>query len=68
MGRGESAVVWKLRHDGTVEPVEIALGITDHTFTEVSNVTHGSLAPGDDVVTSSVGGKNVLPGAPGIRR
>jgi HlyD family secretion protein len=66
--RGESAVVWKLLAGGTLEPVKIALGITDHTYTEVTRHLAGALDPGDDVVTSSVASKSLPPGAPGIRR
>ncbi|HVR10722.1 MAG TPA: efflux RND transporter periplasmic adaptor subunit, partial [Thermoanaerobaculia bacterium] len=64
----ESAVVWKLLADGTIEPVKIALGITDHTCTEVTGVLVGTLRTGDDVVTASVMSKNLPPGAQGIRR
>ena len=62
----DSAVVWKLHADGTIEPVEIALGITDHAYTEVTKVFVGALKPGDDVVTTSVSSKSGPPG--GIRR
>jgi len=62
----DSAVVWKLHADGTIEPVEIALGITDHAYTEVTKVFVGTLKPGDDVVTTSVSSKSGPPG--GIRR
>jgi HlyD family secretion protein len=64
----DRAVVWKLHGDDTVEPVEVALGITDHTYTEVAKVTTGKLKPGDDVVTSSVTSSSSPPGAQGIRR
>ena len=67
-GRGESAVVWKLLADDTIEPVKIALGITDHTFTEVTGVLAGTLKGGEDVVTSSVMSKSLPPGVQGIRR
>ncbi|MGH7487838.1 MAG: efflux RND transporter periplasmic adaptor subunit, partial [Thermoanaerobaculia bacterium] len=66
--RAESAVVWKRFADGHVEPVRVALGITDHTFTEIVRVLAGKIAPGDDVVTSSVTARDQLPGAPGVRR
>lgn len=66
--RPESAVVWKLHGDGTLEPVKVALGITDHTYTEVRGVLTGSLTPGDEVVTSSVASKALPPGASGLRR
>ncbi len=64
-GPRESAVVWKLLPDGTLQPLRLALGITDHTFTEVVS---GALRPGDEVVTSSVMSKTLPPGAQGIRR
>ncbi|MFI5181664.1 MAG: efflux RND transporter periplasmic adaptor subunit [Thermoanaerobaculia bacterium] len=66
--RGESAVVWKLLSDDTIEPVRIALGITDHTYTEVTGPLAGALKPGDEVVTSSVTSKSLPPGVQGIRR
>jgi HlyD family secretion protein len=65
-GGAESAVVWKLHADGSIEPVELALGITDHAYTEVTKAFIGTLAPGDDVVTTSVSSKPGPPG--GIRR
>jgi HlyD family secretion protein len=46
-----TAVVWKLNADKSVEPVQIKLGITDHTTTEVAQVVKGSLNPQDQVVT-----------------
>jgi hypothetical protein len=60
-------IVWKPRADGTIEPVQVALGITDHAYTEVRQVLHGTLKPGDDVVTTAVLPKSSAPGAP-IRR
>src|SRR5450830_508070 len=66
--RGEDAVVLKRLIDGTLEPVRISLGITDHTYTEAAGVLTGKLQPGDDVVTSSVASKALPPGAQGIRR
>jgi HlyD family secretion protein len=48
-----TAVVWKLNADKTLEPVQIALGITDHTTTEVAQVVKGSLNPQDQVVTGA---------------
>jgi HlyD family secretion protein len=62
IARDDAPVVWKLRGDGAIEPVEVALGITDHSYTELRK---GSLKPGDDVVTSSIGPKtSSAPGAP----
>ncbi|MGZ4829374.1 MAG: efflux RND transporter periplasmic adaptor subunit [Candidatus Angelobacter sp.] len=48
-----TAVVWKVNADKSVEPVQIKLGITDHTTTEVAQVMKGSLNPQDQVVTGS---------------
>jgi HlyD family secretion protein len=48
-----TAVVWKLNADKSVMPVQIKLGITDHTTTEVAQVVKGSLNPQDLVLTGS---------------
>jgi hypothetical protein len=39
--------------DKKLAPVQIKTGITDHTFTEVAQVLHGSLNLGDQLVTGS---------------
>jgi HlyD family secretion protein len=64
--KAESAVVWKLHPDKTMEPVKVSLGITDHAFTEIDAVVKGELKAGDDVIIRSVTPKNQAPG--GIRR
>ncbi len=61
-GRAETAVVWKLDGSSELEPVELALGITDHTYTEIARVIVGRLAAGDVVVTSSVKSDSLPPG------
>ncbi len=66
--QSETAVVWKLLTDHTIVPVKVALGITDHAYTEVTALITGDLKPGDDVVTTSVTAKSVAPGAQGFRR
>jgi HlyD family secretion protein len=48
-----TAVVWKLNADKSVEPVQVKLGITDHTTTEVAQVVKGSLNAQDQVVTGA---------------
>jgi HlyD family secretion protein len=58
----EKAVVWKLTSDNNIEPVEISLGITDHTFTEVSKVLVGSLKAGDEVATTAITPQSTAPG------
>jgi HlyD family secretion protein len=62
----DSAVIWKLHADNTMEPVKVSLGITDHAYTEVSGVQKGALKEGDDVVIRSVAPKSQ--GLGGIRR
>jgi HlyD family secretion protein len=66
--RVESAVVWQLSTDGSLQPVKVALGITDHTYTEVTRVLVGTLKLGDEVVTTSVKSNTLPPGAQGISR
>jgi HlyD family secretion protein len=50
------AVIWKLRSDGTLEPVQIETGITDHAFSEVLRVLTGELSPKDNIVTAIADG------------
>jgi hypothetical protein len=61
--KAETAVVWKLHPDNTMEPVKVSLGITDHAFTEVSALLKGDLKEGDAVIIRSVTPKNQAPGA-----
>ena len=49
--KSDTRIVWKLRSAKTIEPVSITTGITDHTSTELVQVTHGSLNAGDAVIT-----------------
>ena len=65
--RTESVVVWKARSDGTLEPIQVTLGITDHAYTEVTSVLHGSLRSGDEVITTAVTSKSAQ-GPAAIRR
>jgi HlyD family secretion protein len=60
--KAENAVVWKLNTDQSMEPVKVSLGITDHAYTEVSEVLKGDLKEGDDVIIRSVMSKNPAPG------
>jgi HlyD family secretion protein len=66
--RNAVAVVWKPKPDGSIEPVQVALGITDHAYTEVTRVLHGALQPGDEVVTTAVAAKSQPTGPQGVRR
>ena len=63
----EPAVVWKLV-GGSLVPVKITLGITDHAYTAVTAVLTGDLKPGDDLVTTAVTARTVAPGTQGFRR
>ncbi len=63
------AVVWKMNADKSLEPVQIKLGITDHTTTEVAQVVKGSLNPQDQVITGSATANKTAPAttaAPGM--
>jgi len=53
----ETAIVWKLHADGTIEPVNVTLGITDHAYTEVTALLHGELQPGTELVIGSMAGR-----------
>jgi len=66
--RTDGAVVWKLRADKSLEPIKVSLGITDHSFTEVTALLNGELKEGDEVITRTVLPKTSTPGGPGIRR
>jgi hypothetical protein len=64
--KAETAVVWKLHPDHSMEPVKVSLGITDHAFTEAGAILRGELKEGDDVIIRSVTSKTQTPG--NIRR
>lgn len=66
--RANTAIVWKLHADNSMEPVKVSLGITDHSYTEVTAVTKGELKEGDELIIRSVVAKSSAPGAPGVRR
>src|SRR5215469_4507072 len=54
MPKTDTAVVWKPRPDQTLEPVKIALGITDHAYTQITSVLKGDLKEGDELIIRSV--------------
>ena len=60
------AVVWKRHSDNSMEPVKVALGITDHAYTEIKAVLKGELKEGDDLIIRSITPNTPAPGA--IRR
>ncbi len=62
--RLDTAVVWKLKPDKTLEPVQMRIGITDRTFTQMAQALHGELKEGDLLVTGSSVSRG--PSAPGM--
>jgi HlyD family secretion protein len=62
--RLDVAIVWKLRPDKTLEPVQVRTGITDRTFTQLVQPLHGELKEGDKLVTGSSVSRG--PSAPGV--
>ena len=47
------AVLWKVKADKSLEPVQVRTGITDHTSTAVAQVLKGELQPGDQLATGA---------------
>jgi HlyD family secretion protein len=71
----DTAIVWKQTAGKQLAPVQIKTGITDHTFTAVAQVLHGSLNAGDQLVTGSAssaskpsGSGSSAPGTGGVPR
>jgi HlyD family secretion protein len=60
--KADTAVVWKLRPDNTLEPVQVSVGITDHAFTQIIATLKGELRENDALVIRSVLPKNQAPG------
>lgn len=58
----ETAVVWTLLGDRSLRPVQIHVGLTDHTYTAL---TSGDLKPGDELVTGATSAKTGSAG-PGL--
>lgn len=61
--------VWKMGPNNALQPVQLKLGITDHTFTQVVAVVNGSLNPGDQLITGSATSSQAKPAsaaAPGL--
>jgi HlyD family secretion protein len=50
----DTAVVWKLLPDKSLQPLQVHVGLTDHTFTAL---TSGDLKPGDELVTGATTAK-----------
>jgi HlyD family secretion protein len=71
--RQDTGIVWKLLPNKTLEPIQVGLGVTDFTFTELAN---GDLKPGDELVIGQSTSKTTTAqtqtrspiGPPGVRR
>jgi hypothetical protein len=46
----DTAVVWKLHPDNSIEPVKVSLGIADHAFTGAKALLKGELKEGEPVI------------------
>lgn len=68
VARADTAVVWKLHAGNAMEPVKVSLGITDHSYTEVTTVLKGELKEGDQLIVRTLVPKSSAPGTPGVRR
>lgn len=58
----DTAVVWKLGADKSLKPVQVRIGLTDHTYTALVS---GEIKPGDELVTGSTSVKTDSAG-PGL--
>jgi HlyD family secretion protein len=65
-GTSDTAVVWKLLPDKSLQPVQVHVGLTDHTF---SALTGGDIKPGEELVTGATTAKaTATPSMGGQRR
>lgn len=62
---GSTAIVWKETADKKLVPVQVQTGITDHTYTEVAQLLHGTLKPGEEIVVGATGGTSAGASRPG---
>ncbi|MBZ5688012.1 MAG: efflux RND transporter periplasmic adaptor subunit [Acidobacteriia bacterium] len=53
-GGSDTAVVWKLLPDKSLRPMQVHIGLTDHTYTAL---TSGDLQSGDELVTGATTAK-----------
>jgi HlyD family secretion protein len=60
--KADTAVIWKLHPDSSMEPVKVSFGITDHAFTQITGVLKGQLNEGDELIIRSTVPKNLQPG------
>ena len=60
----DTAVIWKLLPDKTIEPIRVKTGITDHTYTELIQELNGNIQSGDDLVTGAAQSRSGSGGPP----
>jgi HlyD family secretion protein len=60
--KADTAVVWRLHPDNSMEPIKVSLGITDHAYTQIMGVLKGQLNEGDELIIRSTVPKNLQPG------
>jgi HlyD family secretion protein len=53
-GTSDTAVVWKLQPDKSLQPLQVRIGLTDHTYTAL---TGGDIKAGDELVTGATTAK-----------
>jgi HlyD family secretion protein len=61
----DTAVVWKMLPDKSLEPIEVHIGLTDHTYTAL---TSGNIKPGDELVTGATVAKAASAPSMGTQR
>lgn len=66
VSRTDVSVVWKVAKDGSLQPVELRTGITDHSNTEIAQVLNGDLQSGDQLVIGSLTPAQKTASAPGM--
>ena len=62
----DTAVIWKLLPDKTIEPIRVKTGITDHTYTELVQELNGNIQQGDELVTGAAQSRGGASGPPRI--
>lgn len=64
-GAADTAVVWKLLPDKSLRPIQVHIGLTDHTYTAL---TGGEIKAGDELITGATAKAPSGPGLAGPRR
>jgi HlyD family secretion protein len=62
---GSQAILWKMTADKKLVPVQAQTGITDHTYTEIAQLLHGDLKPGEELVVGAAGSGSATSGKSG---